>query len=54
MRAQAPLDPGVVLKKLEANQMVHREEHLRSSSKVEYSLIPRGKSCIPSLDQMCD
>lgn len=42
------------LKKLEANQLVHREEYPQLPPKVEYRLTERGKSLISILDGMCE
>ncbi|WP_139653302.1 winged helix-turn-helix transcriptional regulator [Raoultibacter phocaeensis] len=44
---------STVLKQLEADGLVHREEYPQIPPKVEYSLTERGKSLIPILDSMC-
>ena len=44
----------VLLKELEADDLVHREEYPQIPPKVEYSLTERGKSLIPILDSMCE
>ena len=44
---------SATLKELEADQLVHREEHPQIPPKVEYSLTERGKSLIPILDNLC-
>ena len=38
---------SVMLKELEADDLVHREEYPQIPPKVEYSLTKRGKSLIP-------
>lgn len=43
-----------MLKELETDQLVHREEYPQIPPKVEYSLTERGKSLIPILDKMCE
>ncbi len=43
-----------MLKELEADRLVHREEYPQIPPKVEYSLTERGKSLIPILDAMCE
>jgi len=43
-----------MLKELEADQLVHREEYPQIPPKVEYSLTERGRSLIPILDAMCE
>ena len=45
---------SVMLKELEADDLVHREEYPQIPPKVEYSLTERGKSLIPILDSMCE
>lgn len=45
---------STMLKELEADGLVHREEYPQIPPKVEYSLTDRGKSLIPILDTMCD
>ncbi len=45
---------STMLKELEADGLVHREEYPQIPPKVEYSLTERGKSLIPILDIMCD
>ena len=45
---------SVMLKELESDQLVHREEYPQIPPKVEYSLTERGRSLIPILDAMCD
>lgn len=44
---------SVMLKELEADLLVHREEYPQIPPKVEYSLTERGRSLIPILDEMC-
>jgi len=44
---------SVMLKELEADDLVHREEYPQIPPKVEYSLTERGRSLIPILDSMC-
>lgn len=44
---------SVMLKELERDCLVHREEYPQIPPKVEYSLTERGKSLIPILDSMC-
>lgn len=44
---------STMLKELEADRLVHREEYPQIPPKVEYSLTDRGKSLIPILDAMC-
>lgn len=44
---------SVMLKELERDQLVHREEYPQIPPKVEYSLTQRGKSLIPILDALC-
>ncbi|HBC97184.1 MAG TPA: transcriptional regulator [Clostridium sp.] len=41
------------LKKMEADQLIIRNEYPQIPPKVEYSLSERGKSLIPILDMMC-
>jgi len=43
-----------MLKELEADKLVHREEYPQIPPKVEYSLTERGRSLIPILDAMCE
>ncbi|MBU3214705.1 winged helix-turn-helix transcriptional regulator [Clostridium estertheticum] len=45
---------SVMLKGLEADHLIHREEYPQIPPKVEYSLTERGKSLIPILDSMCE
>lgn len=45
---------SVMLKELEADQLIHREEYPQIPPKVEYSLTERGRSLIPILDAMCE
>lgn len=45
---------STMLKELEADDLVHREEYPQIPPKVEYSLTERGKSLIPILDSMCE
>lgn len=45
---------SVMLKELEADELIHREEYMQIPPKVEYSLTERGKSLIPILDSMCE
>lgn len=45
---------STMLKELEADGLVHREEYPQIPPKVEYSLTERGKSLIPILDIMCN
>lgn len=45
---------SVMLKELEADDLVHRQEYPQIPPKVEYSLTERGKSLIPILDCMCE
>jgi len=45
---------STMLKELEADGLVHREEYPQIPPKVEYSLTERGKSLIPILDTMCE
>ncbi|AFL99905.1 MULTISPECIES: helix-turn-helix domain-containing protein [Desulfitobacterium] len=45
---------STMLKELEADKLVHREEYPQIPPKVEYSLTERGKSLIPILDTMCE
>lgn len=44
---------SVMLKELERDRLVHREEYPQIPPKVEYSLTERGKSLIPILDALC-
>lgn len=43
-----------MLKELENDHLIHREEYPQIPPKVEYSLTERGKSLIPILDSMCE
>ena len=43
-----------MLKELENDQLILREEFPQIPPKVQYSLTERGKSLIPILDQMCE
>lgn len=45
---------SAMLKELEADQLVHREEYPQIPPKVEYSLTERGRSLMPILDAMCE
>ena len=45
---------SLMLKELEADGLVHREEYPQIPPKVEYSLTARGQSLIPILDSMCE
>lgn len=45
---------SVMLKELQADQLVFRKEYPQIPPKVEYSLTERGKSLIPLLDGMCE
>ena len=45
---------STTLKELEADRLVHREEHPQIPPKVEYSLTERGRTLMPILDSMCD
>lgn len=45
---------SLMLKELEADGLVHREEYPQIPPKVEYSLTPQGESLIPILDSMCE
>lgn len=45
---------SAMLKELEADELIHREEYPQIPPKVEYSLTERGKSLIPILDGMCE
>ncbi|MCI8304083.1 MAG: helix-turn-helix transcriptional regulator [Lawsonibacter sp.] len=45
---------SIMLKELEADDLVHREEYPQIPPKVEYSLTERGRSLIPILDSMCE
>lgn len=45
---------SLMLKELENDGLVHREEYPQIPPKVEYSLTERGTSLIPILDSMCD
>lgn len=42
-----------MLKELEADGLVRREEFPQIPPKVEYSLTERGQSLIPVMDMMC-
>lgn len=44
---------SVMLKELEADDLIIREEFSQIPPKVEYSLSERGRSLIPVLDVMC-
>ena len=45
---------SLMLKELEADQLIVRREYPQIPPKVEYSLSERGSSIIPGLDAMCD
>lgn len=45
---------STILKELEADQLVHREEHPQIPPKVEYSLTDRGRPRIPVLEFLCE
>ncbi|MCM3760886.1 helix-turn-helix transcriptional regulator [Alkalihalobacillus oceani] len=45
---------SVMLKELEADGLIKREEFPQIPPKVEYSLSERGRSLLPILDMMCD
>lgn len=45
---------STMLKELESDKLIHREEYPQIPPKVEYSLTERGKSLIPILDGMCE
>jgi len=45
---------SAMLKELEEDQLIHREEYPQIPPKVEYSLTERGRSLIPILDGMCE
>ena len=45
---------NLMLKELERDQLIHREEYPQIPPKVEYSLTERGKTLIPILDAMCE
>lgn len=45
---------SAMLKELESDQLVHREEYPQIPPKVEYSLTDRGRSLMPILDSMCE
>lgn len=47
-------DLSFTLKKLETNQLVHREEYHQMPPKVEYSLTERAKSLNPILGGTCE
>ncbi|BBI32808.1 winged helix-turn-helix transcriptional regulator [Cohnella abietis] len=44
---------SIMLKELEADGIIHREEYPQIPPKVEYSLSERGRSLVPVLDMMC-
>ena len=44
---------SMMLKELEADELLNRVEYPQIPPKVEYSLTERGKSLIPILDSMC-
>lgn len=44
---------SVMLKELERDKLVHRNEYPQIPPKVEYTLTERGKSLIPILDSLC-
>ncbi len=45
---------SAMLKELEADGLIHRQEFPQIPPKVEYSLTERGKSLIPILDVLCE
>ena len=45
---------SAMLKELEGDGLVHRQEYPQIPPKVEYSLTEKGRSLIPILDAMCD
>ena len=45
---------SIMLKELEADGLIIREEFPQVPTKVEYSLSERGLSLIPMLNMMCD
>jgi len=45
---------SVMLKELETDGLVRREEFPQIPPKVEYSLTEKGQSLIPVMDMMCD
>ena len=45
---------SLMLKELERDQLIHREEYPQIPPKVEYSLTERGRTLIPILDAMCE
>lgn len=45
---------SVMLKELEADELVHREEYPQIPPKVEYSLTDKGKTLTPIFHQLCE
>lgn len=45
---------SIMLKELQADELIVRKEYPQVPPKVEYSLSERGKSLIPVLDAMCE